>query len=142
MVIIKPSKFYQYSLISLILLHTINQSALANQSALTCEIPQISDYDIVGCLENDLASVQQNGKSGFIDKTGNIIIPIQYDDTMPFSENLAPVKKMANGDLLIKKGNIIIPLQYDNVFEFSKGLAIVWQDGESFYINQQGQKVD
>lgn len=49
---------------------------------------------------------------------------------------------MVNGDLLIKKGNIITPLQYDNAFGFSKGLAIVWQDGESFYINQQGQKVD
>lgn len=103
MIIIKPSKFYQYSLISLILLHTINQSALANQSALTCEIPQISDYDIVSCLENGLASVRQNGKSGFIDKTGNIIIPIQYDDTMPFSENLAPVKKNGKWGFIDKK---------------------------------------
>lgn len=60
--------------------------------------------------------------------------------------------KMVNQGLLTKQVILLfqynmmipchIPLQYDNAFGFSKGLAIVWPDGESFYINQQGQKLD
>jgi hypothetical protein len=31
-------------------------------------------------------------KHGFIDKTGNIVIPIKYANAFPFSEGLAAVK--------------------------------------------------
>nr|UOP05118.1 WG repeat-containing protein [Conchiformibius kuhniae] len=59
----------------------------APSAAADCVKPQVSGYDLVGCLTEDLAWVRQNGsKYGFIDKTGKLVIPLQYDDAGSFSE--------------------------------------------------------
>ena len=62
-------------------------------SALACEKPQVTGYDDVGCLRNGLAKVEQNEKYGFVDKTGKLIVPVQYDWVWYFSEDLASVKQ-------------------------------------------------
>ncbi|WP_158077929.1 WG repeat-containing protein [Moraxella porci] len=33
-------------------------------------------------------------------------------------------------------------MQYDDIGAFYEGLAWVYKDGEEFYINKQGQRVD
>lgn len=55
-------------------------TTLFGQSAWACEIPNVNGYDYVDCLIEGLATVRQNGKYGFIDKEGNVVIPLQYDD--------------------------------------------------------------
>lgn len=62
-------------------------------SALACEKPQVVGYDGAGCLQDGLAVAKNNSKYGFIDKTGEIVIPVQYDLTWEFAEGLAKVKQ-------------------------------------------------
>ena len=42
--------------------------------------------------EVSLAVIEQNGKYGFIDRTGTIVISTQYDDAHSFKNNQAKVK--------------------------------------------------
>ena len=49
-----------------------------------------------------LFPIKQNGKEGFIDISGNIIIKPQFDEVGFFSEGLASIKKGINMVLLIK----------------------------------------
>jgi hypothetical protein len=47
----------------------------------------------IGAAEDDdIWFIRENGKFGFIDRTGKIIIPCVYENTWGFTEGLAGVK--------------------------------------------------
>ena len=52
-------------------------------------------YDYAGSFSEGLASVNKDGKWGYIDKSGKAVIPIIYDNTCSFSfgEGLVSVNK-------------------------------------------------
>jgi len=72
-----------------------------------------------------LFSVVQNGKWGYIDKTGNIIIKPQFDRASAFSEGLAGVKIGNKHGFIDQNGIIVIEPKFDKAWHFSEGLAIV-----------------
>ena len=49
-------------------------------------------YDEAWLFQEGLAPVELNGKWGFIDKTGKLIVPPMYDEAWPFQEGLAKVE--------------------------------------------------
>lgn len=53
----------------------------------------MAGYDLVRCLKDGLAIVAQNGKYGFVDKTGKVVIPVKYDFAFSFIEGLERIKK-------------------------------------------------
>ena len=77
-----------------------------------------------------LAAVRLNGKYGFIDKTGAVIIPIQYDNVYSFIEGLSNVRLKDKWGFIDKTGKVVIPIQYDFVWNFFEGLAKVLLDGK------------
>lgn len=87
-------------------------------SALGCEMPEMSEYDTVSCLVDDLAKVAKNNKWGFAHKNGKQIIPIQYDDVLDFKEGLVGVSQNGKWGYIDKTGKVIIPIQYDFAFNF------------------------
>lgn len=48
-------------------------------------------YSSDGCFHEGLLAVEKKGKKGFINKLGEVVIPIEYDDVSYFSEELAAV---------------------------------------------------
>src|SRR2546421_3754540 len=72
-----------------------------------------------------LFPVDKDGKWGFIDRTGKVVIPIQFDSANDFHEGLALVT--ANGKKLFidASGRVVITPQFDIVDGFSEGLAAV-----------------
>ncbi|AKG08037.1 hypothetical protein AAX05_03740 [Moraxella bovoculi] len=116
-------------------------------SALACEKPKVTGYDDVGCLHNGLAKVEQNGKHRFVDKTGELIVPVQYDWVWYFSEDLASVKQNDTWGFVDKTGEVVIPYRYDDVRGFENGMAKVSLNGEiifgePFYIDKTGKRID
>ena len=114
------------------------------------------EYFYVGSFSEGLAIVEDDGKCGFIDETGNIVIPLKYDaDRFSyFSEGLALVytggrymnasqRIMQGGKcgFIDKTGRVIIPLEYDNATAFSEGLAIVEKNKKQFIIDTSGAVV-
>jgi hypothetical protein len=73
----------------------------------------------------DLLLVEQHNKWGYINKTGQIVIPLQYQLAKPFSEGLAPVMVGGKWGYVEATGQMAIQPQFDNAEEFSEGLARV-----------------
>lgn len=104
--------------------------------------PNLGGYNYVGYLEEGLAPVEKNGKYGFIDKTGKLMIALRYDGARGFEEGLAAVQQNDKWGFIDRTGKIVIAPQYDDAFGFSEGLANVQQNGEFFSINKQGERMD
>mgnify|MGYP003291734872 CR=1 FL=1 len=60
-----------------------------------------------------LAPVQQNGKCGFINTKGEVVIPCIYDEAGWFSEGLALVKQNGKWSIINTEGKVIVA-EYDD----------------------------
>ncbi|MGB2698327.1 MAG: WG repeat-containing protein, partial [Candidatus Zixiibacteriota bacterium] len=74
---------------------------------------------------DELFRIMQNGKWGYINKQGEIIIKPQFDHTDDFSEGLAAVSINYKWGYIDKTGKIVIPLQFGGASSFREGLAHV-----------------
>ncbi len=86
--------------------------------------------------EGRLFRIKQNGKYGYMDNTGNIVIEPQFYSASGFSEGLAKV----GAGLIDKTGKIVIKLQ-GSFLGFSEGLAGVKIGKKLGYIDKIGQYV-
>ena len=85
-----------------------------------------------------LFSIVQNGKIGFIDSTGKVVIEPKYDNVTSFSEGLARVKIDEKYGFIDSSGKIIIEPQFENVNSFSDGLATFTIGDKWGFINRTG----
>lgn len=91
---------------------------------------------------NGLAKITVNGKTGFINTQGKIIVKPNLKDAGYFSENLAPFES-ENGKwgFINSKGEIAIKPQFDWALSFKEGYALV-QVGDLWgFIDQSGKIV-
>ena len=78
-------------------------------------------------------------KTGYIDKTGKLVIPATFRDAAPFYEGLALVyDDNGNYGFIDKTGKVVVPLKYDYAGSFSEGLAGVFLDGKYGFIDKSG----
>lgn len=77
------------------------------------------------CADGYIAVANEDGKWGFADRTGNLVIDYQYDDAKSFSDHLAAVKQGDEWVYISESGAVVI----DNVFydaqPFHNGIATV-----------------
>ena len=85
-----------------------------------------------------LIRYRKGDKWGYIDKQGEIVIPIQYDDAGFFSEGLARVRVNGKYGFIDTKGNMVIPAVYDWAGDFIEGLANVEINGKYGFIDTKG----
>ena len=93
-------------------------------------------------FSNGLAKITVDGKAGFINTKGNIVIKPKLKDAGHFSENLAPFESN-NGKwgYINTKGEIVIKPQFDWAISFHEGLGLV-QVGKLWgYIDRNGKIV-
>ena len=111
------------------------------------------EYDAVsiGCFKEGLAAVwvdaarnsydMSGGKYGYIDKTGRLVVPFEYDNTEFFSESLAAVQKNGKWGFINRAGRLVVPLEYDYVRDFAGGLAVVEKNYKQGCIDKTGEIV-
>jgi hypothetical protein len=89
-----------------------------------------------------LGKVTINGKVGFIDKSGRLVIKPSYLDASRFSEGLAAVEfDNGNWGFIDTKGNVAIKPRFDWALTFKEGRAMV-QVGEKWgFIDSTGSLV-
>ena len=75
---------------------------------------------------------------GFIDASGTLVIPAQYDGASDFIGGLAPVEQGNKWGFIDQTGKVVIPLSFDDVRFFSEGLAAVESGGKWGYIDLSG----
>ncbi|MGE0085491.1 MAG: WG repeat-containing protein [Desulfococcaceae bacterium] len=80
-------------------------------------------------------------KSGFIDKTGNMVIPMLYWRAENFSEEHGVVMTDPEGKygFINKKGKFVIPEQYDAASDFSESMSAVKIENKWGFIDKNGR---
>lgn len=90
----------------------------------------------------ELVRFSEEGKWGFKDTEGNIVIHEKYDRVDDFSEGLALVELNFLYGFIDKTGNEIIPLKYNDAKSFSEGLACVGIGlGKYGFIDKTGHEI-
>lgn len=113
------------------------------------DIAQLSNYEDINFPTNDkdkeLFSVMKDGKYGCVNKTGEIIIPFEWEQILGNSYNTLGVKKngkwgllSANNDTLISPEyiNIILPSEYN-----AKHFWVQKSDSLYYHMNLNTNKV-
>ena len=81
--------------------------------------------------------IRENGKYGYMDKEGNVVINPQFDYAEGFSEGLASVRigdrESGKYGYIDKEGKMVINPQFDLAWRFSEGLAKVEIGGKRRY---------
>ena len=84
--------------------------------------------------------IQQNGKWGYIDRTGKIVIKTQFVWAEEFSDGLAAFESEdGKHGYIDESGAIVIEPKFDNWTNFSEGLAAVSIDFAFGYIDKTGK---
>ncbi|EDP98002.1 WG repeat-containing protein [Kordia algicida OT-1] len=101
-------------------------------------------YDKTGGFSEGLAMVTQKGKTGYIDRSGEIVIPIKLKSTWRgnFHEGLA-VFKAENGKygFIDTSGKVKIAPIYDSAIPFRNGLSHIQLNKKGGVINTKGELV-
>lgn len=111
------------------------------------------EYDDALTFVNGVCPVQKKGKWGFVNESLKEFSSLKYDYTFSdFKErwsyrwseagDLIPVAKNGSYGFIDMKGKEVIKLQYDEASAFRKGLSRVRQNGEIFYVDKTGKKLD
>ena len=81
-------------------------------------------YEQVAYFSEDLAAVKLNGKYGFIDKMGNIVIQPQFEWAFRFREGFAWVREDRSG-FIDRTGKLVVdPPAGTHCWEFREGLGL------------------
>jgi WG containing repeat len=88
-----------------------------------------------------LLPIIDNGKHGFINAQGKIIIKPVFANIRSFTEGVAPARIDGLFGFIDSTGQWVIEPQFEFASEFRNGLAIVFYNEKTFYINHSGQKV-
>lgn len=81
------------------------------------------------------------GKSGYIDKEGDLVIEAKFDDAKDFYEGLAPVRVGDKWGYIDKTGEFVIEPQFEKADIFSSGVAAVMVDDKWGCIDKTGKFV-
>ncbi len=105
------------------------------------ELP--ANIDEAGSFKEGRALVRTNNKYGFIDPTGTVVIPCQFDLAEDFSEGLARVGIITNGKekfgFIRTDGSFFIEPQSSIYHNFSGGLAAVKTGSKYGFIGRNGE---
>lgn len=98
-------------------------------------------------FKDDMLKVyDSNMNFGFMDKEGNIVIPLIYEDANRFSEGLACVTLDSKSGYINKDGEVVIDFKYVYGGQFNNGLTVVLKKDEEGnkkwgYIDKTGKEV-
>ncbi|MCE9545629.1 MAG: WG repeat-containing protein [Planctomycetia bacterium] len=92
-------------------------------------------------FEDDLAQVAREGKWGFVDRAGKIVIAPQFEHTENFSEGFAVVWEGKKAGYIRKDGTYLKRPEFEWAYWFKHGLGSVKQHGKFGLIDTKGDWV-
>ena len=96
-----------------------------------------------GFFEGLSAVQDRQGKWGFMNVNGDVIINCQFDNEYDpaFSEGLACVKQRGLWGFIDRTGKVVIPYQYTEAGGFSEGRAVVRKTDVLMIIDNKGNRI-
>jgi hypothetical protein len=91
--------------------------------------------------EKKLLPVCQEGRYGYIERTGHMVIPPRFDSAMDFFEERARVRVGDRYGFIDEGGKVVVPAKFSRAGNFAEGRAAV-KVGERYgYIDKTGKFV-
>lgn len=119
-----------------------NLYGFADKNGITLVQPQYNDTydDFVG----GMIFVWKNGLGGYVNESGEEVIAPQFKRLGYFKNGYTFVSQDIDGKwgVFDINGNQITPLIYDDISSFTDGKAKVKLNGEEFYIDTNGNRID
>ena len=88
------------------------------------------EYDAISWFFNGFAQVTKDGKCGFIDKTGNVVVPLEYEDARQFDDDRVVVKKNGKWGCINNLGEVVLPIICDYTFLTADGRVKIGLGGK------------
>ena len=112
---------------------------------LTADGEQLAEvkFDSVGVFHDGLAVVKAAERYGYIDRSGTIVIPIQWMTAYDFSEGLAALRvDKKHFQFINTAGTVVIrSKKYDSVGRFRNGVCRVVKGGKVKWIDTKGKEL-
>jgi len=83
----------------------------------------------------------ENGRYGFVDTGGKVVIPVQYDEARNFSEGIAMVKLNCDNFGINLRGERLFSARFDKCMDFSDGLLAFERERKWGYLDTSGKCV-
>lgn len=120
-----------------------NQQGFVNESG---EEILIGDYVFpVQAFDEGFTPAVKNGRTGYFDAKGHLVIPFDYSNGGRFSEGLAAVVKDRKLGFINRQNELVIPFAFGEAWEsgFQEGLSAVKDlaSGKFGYIDKTGRMV-
>ncbi len=90
---------------------------------------------------DSLALVERDGRLGFVDLDGRLVIPFLFDRAYHFSEGLASVSRDGLWGYIDTRGDLFLPLIFDIASPYRWGRAEVSYNGELRRVDRKGRCV-
>jgi hypothetical protein len=103
-----------------------------------------NEYDWTAIFSEHLAAVSKNSLVGYVDESGNVAIPLQYQNAADFINGTAPFRNPSENlwGYLNKNGDVFKTPQFINATNIFDGLGwVMFQDSTVGYINEKGTTV-
>jgi WG containing repeat len=112
------------SIIASIYLFTASTSLSIDQNSIASGIQPTAIIKNTQVDSQSLLPIVQNGKWGYIDRTGKLTISAQFEEAGPFSEGLAAVEVGGKWSYIDRTGKLAVKPQFSYAREFIDGLAM------------------
>lgn len=99
---------------------------------------EVFKWDDDNVEKRDINRFCRNGKWGYKDLKGRVVIQPIYDEAFQFREDLACVEKAGRLGYIDKEGNVKIDFIFDSASSFYEGLACVSDEKKAWFIDQEG----
>lgn len=94
-------------------------------------------YLEIGTISDGILGVRAvDNKCGYIDKTGQTVIPFMYDDVYGWADGLGAVVLDGKCGLIDANNNIVLPLEYDDITSFDNGVCYAIKDRQLYVITR------
>jgi hypothetical protein len=116
-------------------------------------LPMPDEVEDFGMLSEGLIAVKIQGKWGFIDTSGKLVIPAQFDPNIDeyhddnyrgegaFSCGLAPIKLKGKWGYINHRGDPVIQPQFERAEPFDQDVAAVSIGGKWGYVRPNGEAI-
>ena len=94
-----------------------------------------------GEIQNGRAFFKINGKYGFIDKDGKVLVRPTFDGANHFGDDLAAVKVGQKWGFINDSGQFVIEPKFDEAGVFSEGMVSVSINGKWGFVDKSGEVV-
>jgi hypothetical protein len=103
--------------------------------------PVVENLEYAGAFAEGLAPVRVNGRVGYIDETGRMVITPRFESAGAFQDDRAVVQVGATHGYIDRAGELVIEPRWDRAGRFSAGLALVMEGDLLHYIDTDGDLV-